>query len=183
MNKNNTDINKDNKENQNLKNIFAISQDKLHILKEILDISLKIKDSAENACLSGTEIEPRIEFESQAESVTDGAIENIAALVDFREELIGKLKDAELSLKHYSSKLNPQDLTAFTEFEKNFSADAKIVLDGIKAADETNSKRLAELMSVIKEKIKSVKENRNLMDKYVGGNSISSAGTLLSEKK
>ena len=171
--------------NQNLENIFALSEEKLIILKEILDISLKIKDEADNASRIGTESEARIEFESQTEFETDNAIENIAALADFREELVDKIKNIDLSVKHYGSLLRGQELKALEEFDRKsgFAAEIKIVLDGIKSADEINSRLISALMAGMKDKIKFVKENRTLMDKFVGDNEISPAGTLLSEKK
>lgn len=173
-------------ENQNLKNIRALGEEKLNILGEILDISLKIKDEADKAL----EEERRgylIEPESQEESETDEAIGNITALVDFREELIEKIKNIDLSAKHCISQIRGRDLGARLElekFEKDFSADMRAVLDGIKSADEVSAGRLSELMSGIKAKINAVKENRALMNKFVSTNeALSSSGTLLSEKK
>ena len=170
---------------QNLKNIFALSEEKLNILKEILDISLKIKDEADNASRAWAEGESRVEFESRTEFETDGAIEKISALADFRGELVEKIKNIDLSVKHYGSLLRGQDIKTLEEFETQSepAINAKIVLDGIKSADDANSRLISDLMAEMKDKIKFVRENRALMDKFVGDGEISTAGTLLSEKK
>ena len=172
-------------ENQHLNSICALNEEKLNILKEMLDISLKIKDAACSA--PKAEGEFRVELDSQSELETDKAIEHITALVDFREEFLEKIKNIDLSVNHYASRIRAQEKDALgdlEEFEKTFSADAKIVLEAIKAADEQSSQRIAELMSAIKLKIDAVKENRALMDRFVGGSGApSSSGTLLSEKK
>jgi len=160
--------------NQNLKNILSLSEEKLHVLGEILHIALKIKDEADKAC--------RTDDDDNA----DDAIENIASFVGSREELFEQVNNIELSLKHYGAQLCAQDQETVGELERieqTVGAEIKIVVENIKAADETNSQKIAELMEIIKAKIKAVKGNRALMDRYVGDNEVPSAGTLLSEKK
>lgn len=170
-----------------VKNIAALNEKKLNILREILDISLKIKDEAENASSSSNsnsnsssneDQDSRAEFESQAESDSDNSINNITSLVDFREELVEELKNISLSLKNYAAELRGRDPGVFEK-----SDDVKIVLDAIKAADEANAVIISGLMAEVKEKVKAVKENRALMDKYAGGEPAAAAGTFLNEKK
>ena len=172
-----------------VKNIAALNEKKLNILREILDISLKIKDEAENASSSSNlnsnsssssneDHDSRAEFESQAESDSDNSINNITSLVDFREELVEELKNISLSLKNYAAELRGRDPGVFEK-----SDDVKIVLDAIKAADEANAVIISGLMAEVKEKVKAVKENRALMDKYAGGEPAAAAGTFLNEKK
>ena len=152
-------------DNQNFKNLLKSNKEKLGVLRKILEVSLRIKDEAD----SGGEDAP----------------DNIAAHADAREELIEKMKNIDLAVKHYGSELsgfNIAGLPPESELSKVL-AEIKTVLDAIKSADEINRERLSFLMQGIKQKIKAVKENRTLMDKFMGDGEMSSAGTLLSEKK
>lgn len=155
------------KDSQNARNILSLNKEKLGILKEVLDVSLKIKDETE----SGGEDAP----------------DNIASLADKREELVEKIKNIDLAVRHYSSELRGHNPVMFDELQKNglseTLSDIRSVLNGIKAADEMNFEKIPHLMENLREKIKAAKENRTLMDKFLGGGEISSSGTLLSEKK
>ena len=146
--------------------LYDLNEEKLNILKEVLDISLKIKDEAEKA--------------SREESEADASIENIVSLIDFREELVEKINNIGLSIRHYAAerRSSGREIT-----EDKITAEIKTVLDGIKAADEANAQKISAIMEIIKAKIKAVKDNRALMDRYVGDNEMPSSGTLLSEKK
>ncbi|MCL2096324.1 MAG: hypothetical protein FWH10_05390 [Oscillospiraceae bacterium] len=155
--------------------ITALAAEKLNILREILDISLKIKDEAGKA------------LETPDDDEADEAVENIGSLVNLREELTEETGNIELSLKHYGARLKDFgsdifDISKSAELKK-FADDTQTTLDAIKDAGEESSRRIAELMGVIKAKIKSVKNNKALMDRYVGGNETNPPGTLMSEKK
>jgi len=189
-------INEKDRNLDNLNNIIEQSREKLSVLKEILNVSLKIKDEAEKF---------RADFEDE------NAVDNIVSLTDLREELVNKIKNTDLALKHYYHKLNEEDIKIYNKIKKSVSenqkisksasasasesaerqayelykilSEIKIVLDGIKSADEMNSERIIALTENIKAKIKIVKDNRTLMGKFVGDDDSFSAGTLLSEKK
>jgi len=164
--------------------LYDLNEKILNILKEILDISLKIKDEAEKA--AGADQNFRPEFDSKEESEADASIENIVSLVDFREELVEKTKNIELSIRHYSAELKERDPAGFAAYEKTgnkTASEIKTVLDGVKTADEISGAAISGLMAGIKDKSKAVKDNRVLMDKYTGGGEVSAAGTFFSEKK
>ena len=150
--------------NRNFNNLLASNREKLDALKKILEVSLRIKD--------------------EADSGADDAPDNIAALADAREELVEKTGNIDLAVKHYGSELRGlkiSELPPQNELSKVLS-EIKNVLDAIKSADEINRGKITALMAGINKKIKAVKENRTLMDKFLGGE-MSSTGTLLSEKK
>lgn len=155
------------KESQNAKNILSLCKEKLSVLKEILDVSLKIKDETE----SGGEDAP----------------ENIASLTDIREKLVEKIKNIDFTVRHYSSELRGHNPEMFEELQKNempeILSDIRVVLNGIKAADDMNFEKIPVLMKDLQEKIKSAKENRVLVNKFLGDGEMSSSGNLLSNKK
>jgi hypothetical protein len=65
----------------------------------------------------------------------------------------------------------------------NILENDKNMISRIKKADEVNFKTIKLLLGELKTKIKSVKGNRILMDKFVGDASLVSLGTLMNEKK
>jgi hypothetical protein len=168
----------DNSGNQNIKSILSLSGEKLGVLKEILDITLKIRDEADKA------------YQTDDDDGADGAIENIASFVDSREELIEQIRNIELSVKHYGKQQRALEggAAALEELEKtdkfiSTAAEISGVLENIRTADDEGSQKIAAVMAVIKEKIKAVKSNHAIMDRYVGDNEAPAAGTLLNEKK
>ena len=169
-------VNAGNQSSKNILSVLSLNEEKLNILKEILDISLKIKDEADKA------------YQTDDDDEADGAIENIASFVDAREEFIENIQNIELSLKHYGEQLREEDAAAFENLQKadgftKTAAEIRNVMESIRTADEAGSRKIADAMTDIKAKIKAVKDNRALMDRYVGDNEMPQSGTLLSEKK
>ena len=158
---------------RNLEDIINLTEEKLIELREILNISLKIKD--------------------EAEKNGENAAENIDALADLRGISIEKIKSLDLKLKRYNAELCRQNIEQEVKQEEDdeqtrslrkITANIKIVLCEIKSADEINSHKIKLLISELKTKIKSVNDNRALMSKFTddGGGDIR-AGSLFNEKK
>jgi len=152
---------------QYIKNILSLSEEKLSVLKEFLGFLNKIK---EEAC-SGKEDAP----------------ENIAALADLCGNLVEKIQNIDLTLRHYSAEIgeinNKMPTNGLQKGKlSEIQTDINKVLADIKIADAVNSEKISLLMKELQEKYKAAKEKRILIDKFTN-REVSESGTLLDIKK
>ena len=166
----------------NLKKLLGIYDDRLKILKEIGSMSLRIKE----------------EMEKNREE----AAEAVDSLTEERGVLLEKIKEAGMASRHSEAQLdeNQKEIIkkvksavksgAQPAFEQKWAMhlfksllEYKAELKSIKAADEKNAEDIKALMEEIKTKMKSVKENKRMMDKFSDDFSEASVGVLMKEKK
>lgn len=176
-----------------LKNIIKYDISKVNKLKKIFEISLKIKEIVENA-----------KYDELLESQEKDIIDDIADLADKRGEFIEEIKNINTSLRHYKEKLPKHYSSIIDDIEKKSKSKQNLVknvqlpawavnlykllseqqaiLENIKSVDEKNDEIIKNLIVILNQKMKSIKNNRILMDKFNQANDMP-AGSLFKSQK
>ena len=178
---------------ENLKNIIKQNINKLKAQKTVLEISLKIKETAEIA-------EDNLFSENQGKDIVD----DITDLTEKRGEIVEEIKNINAAIRHYRLKLPNQYAQALDDAEKKaklkqsypkdincpawvinlykLMLEQQIVLEKIKNADEINNKLLKKLIEAVSERNNIIKNNRILMDKFDQSGDMP-AGSIFRSKK
>ncbi|MCL2773778.1 MAG: hypothetical protein FWD71_10555 [Oscillospiraceae bacterium] len=149
---------------QDLSNIFDLYKEKNGILKECLDISLEIKNETENE--------------------TDELADKITVLTDMRENCIERMKNTDLAISHYSSKLPAEEQEIIKEAKR--TSEAGITVSGLfNSAEKAIMSELCDLSALsetdymrrlynilednksVLNKIKVIDENNTEIIKYI----------------
>jgi len=169
-------------EQENLKKLLEIYSGRLKILREFKSLSGKITEEIENK--------------------SEEAADLIDELIEKREALLEKIKDADISVRQCESMLGENYKKMLKEIKsaaknnaqpvykqewasylfKNFK-EYKSVAVSIKETDEKNAEAIKVLMESLKNKIKAVKANKKMMDKFSDDFDKPAIGTLMNEKK
>ena len=206
--------------NENLCKILDYYRERSGILKECLNISLKIKEEGEKNIGDIGDI-------SDKDDKLD-VIDIISELTDKREVCLQKIKNTDATIHHYRLRLPDMEKKILKEIKdavkdektlydfvnspnysklyktyKTYKTDSssdcssyvwvgelynilendKNMLNRIKSADEINFKIIKSMLEEIKSKVKSIRGNRILMNKFIENTGSVSLGTLMNKKK
>ena len=174
--------------NQNISQILDLYRERSGNIKECFYISAKIKEESERNIAD--------RFDST---------EIIGELIDDRDGFIQKIKNIDATIHHYALNLTDTEKKILKEVREavrngqhpiahsldyvwagelyNILSNDKNIIEKIELADDVNFIIIKDLLEEIKIKIKSIKGNRLLMNKFVDDTSAVSLGTLIKEKK
>lgn len=197
--------------NHNLNKILDLYKERSGILKECLYISLKIKEENEKSEESTfnqldqfnkldsvdiiNELADKREICLQKIKNTEAAIHHYGLnLPDLEKKILKEIKEAVKNGEEFSNFFKCSKSFAILKNTSshdyiwvgelyNILENDKNMISRIKMADEVNFKTIKLLLGDLKTKIKSVKGNRVLMDKFIGDANVVSVGTLMNEKK
>ena len=181
-----------------MKIVLDLYEKRLKILKKYHEISIKIKSEIEKN--RDESVESIVELTAKRDDCLE-EIKNfdlsiqyyISQLPGREQKMIKTLKEAvtkntqnkpEMDISELSESESESDSDAIWTCElHSIFADSKTILDSIKSIDENNFDMIKSLLAELKSKIKAVKGNRILMNKYTGDTNIYSVGTLMNQRK
>lgn len=122
------------------------------------------------------------------------------SIVDEREDIVGRMKENDLALKYHISQLPAAEKALYDKvlstpkndgasFESDTAARIYIdlctcekILPELKMSDEANGEKIKSIMDDIAKKIKNIKDNKKMMDKFNINENVQS-GVLFTDKK
>lgn len=165
-----------------LNKLLGIYDSRLKILREFRGVSVRIEEELENN--------------------REEAAEAVDALTIKREAFLEKIKEADMAVRYGETLLGDGHKKILKEiksavknnaqpvFEQKWArylfknlSEYKALVRSIQAADEKNAEAIKALMENIKIKIKAVKENKRMTDKFADDFFEPPAGILMKEKK
>ena len=169
-------------EQENLKKLVEACAGRLRLAKEFAGVTGKITEALE--------------------SKSEEAAEIVDGLTAEREELLAKIKKADAEARRCESRLGESHGRLLGEVKaaarggaqpgfkqgwaayllKNFT-EYRAAAAGIKEADKKNMEAARLMLEDMKSKLKAVKENKKLMDKFSDGLDSPAVGILMNEKK